>query len=54
MRQSQDIRVENEAFYQCQNYQRSQQLHQAGWKTRIGIEGTQFPTPRTLVVRVVL
>jgi hypothetical protein len=25
-----------------------------GWKTRIGIEGTQFPNPRTYIARVAL
>jgi hypothetical protein len=38
---------EDEAFYQFQNYQQSQQLYQAWYKTRIGIEGNQFPNPRT-------
>jgi hypothetical protein len=40
-RQPQDI--EDEAFYQRQEYQLSLQLHEAWRKTRIGIEGNQFP-----------
>jgi hypothetical protein len=46
-RQPRDTEDEDEALYQCQNYQQSQQLYQACWKTRIGIEGNHFPNPRT-------
>jgi hypothetical protein len=47
MRQPQDTKDEDEVLDQCQNYQRSQRLRQTWWKTRIGVEGTQFPNPRT-------
>jgi hypothetical protein len=51
-RQPQDIKVEDEAFYQRHDYHRSRQLREAWRKTRIGLEGNQLPNPRTLVVRV--
>jgi hypothetical protein len=46
-RQPRDTEDEDEAFYQCQNHQWSQQLYQTWRKTRIGMGGTQFPNPRT-------
>jgi hypothetical protein len=46
-RQPQDIKGEDEAFYQRQDYQRSLQFREAWWKTRLGVEGDQFPNPRT-------
>jgi hypothetical protein len=42
-RQPQDIKVEDEEFYQRQDYQRIDNYCEAWWKTRIGIEGNQFP-----------
>jgi hypothetical protein len=47
MRQPQDTKDEDRAFYQHQDYHWSQQLYQSLWKTSIGIEGNQFPNPRT-------
>jgi hypothetical protein len=46
-RQSQDTKGEDEALDQCQNYQWSQRPCQTWWRTRIRIEGNQFPNPRT-------
>jgi hypothetical protein len=37
-RQPQDIEDDDEAFYQCHDYQWSLQLREAWWKTRIGLE----------------
>jgi hypothetical protein len=54
MRQPRDTKDEDEVLDQCQNYQWSQRLCQAWWKTRIGVEGTQIPNPRTYVARVIL
>jgi hypothetical protein len=42
-RQPQDIEDEDEAFFQHHDYQRSLQWREAWRKTRIGIEGNQFP-----------
>jgi hypothetical protein len=53
-RQPRDTKDVGEAFYQCENHPWSQQLYQAWSKSRIGIEGNQFPNPRTQVVRVIL
>jgi hypothetical protein len=46
-RQPQDIKDEDEAFYQHLDYQWSLHLCEAWWKTSLGVEGNQFPNPRT-------
>jgi hypothetical protein len=46
-RQPQDIKDEDEEFYQRQVISGVDSFVKAWWKTRLGVEGNQFPNPRT-------